>query len=908
MTDILRPTTNGVIYNKNGKEIFLEIPNFQSLNISSSGSNYHFYDETHTVGSSNRFSTNYVSSSNIIWNNIREEPAPTFGIVSADIPISSGSVTDIPGLGSVTSYIFEEHDIVVNVTNEGDHALYPGIVVRDFFLDGNQDYKIRTTGIGNGFNAFNLNEGLADFVWGNNSERIKRESIFEDNSAQEPNLEPVPDLSVYNNSSFSSTFSSLGYSNDFVSDFNNLGWGSLGGSNDQYNDFTYDFGGNNYTIFGSDSTISLPTTPRSDNDLWGNPSGSFAFNPKLSFVDAYSIVQNRISPLSFDLDGDGIETTALYDTSVFFDIDGDGFAEKVGWIGPDDGQLAIDTNGDGIINDITELFGDDIMPAYDKLALYDSNGDGVINDQDDDYANLLVWRDINQDGYSDANELFALTDPSIQIKEISLAEQPLDLYDNENYISGSSSFTRYDNTTGTMYDVHFLNDNLNTWFLGARSEQFGSTYEVSPEALLMPLSRGYGSLASLHIAMTDNLDLREIMRDLVALDIAEFDQLSAKMEAFLYEWAGVTDNDPDARKTGNGSNVDARKVDFLEEFTGVEWKQMGVADLVGSKASIGVKKIWTEIENLMSARILVQGALKDEVFQNATYDFVTDSLTLGDTMADLIARAQDYVSGADDTQAHDFWLSIGNIFVMHKDELGVSITEITDALDAAYGQPLYIGEKTITAEDGEIYSAIDGSDEQLTVNTYVGTDDDDVIRGSNANDYIFGAGGKDEIYGRGGDDYIRGDDQDDVIEAGDGDDRAEGNGGNDTLIGGDGRDDLRGGDGVDTLIGGDGQDKLHGGAGADIIDGGKGADEIDYLESDAAVYVNLATRQLQGGHAEGDVFSNVENLTGSDFSDVLIGDGQANLINGERGDDIMMQRAPSETSLTPKRAQSPSLL
>ena len=90
-----------------------------------------------------------------------------------------------------------------------------------------------------------------------------------------------------------------------------------------------------------------------------------------------SSIQNFVSPLSFDLDGDGIETTHLYDTNVFFDIDGDGFAEKVGWIAPDDGMLARDVNGDGVINDITELFGDDVMPAYDKLALLDSNGDGV---------------------------------------------------------------------------------------------------------------------------------------------------------------------------------------------------------------------------------------------------------------------------------------------------------------------------------------------------------------------------------------------------------------------------------------------------------------------------------------------------------------------------------------------------
>jgi len=700
----------------------------------------------------------------------------------------------------------------------------------------------------------------------------------------------VLDYSYYNNYNFSKAFSSFGYSNDTVNDFGNLGWSTFGSENSAYDDFIYDFGGNNYTVFSEHDRITLPTFSSYDwqvNSIWNDSSPLLINNDISNWNGQLLTYQNLVSPLSFDLDGDGIETTGIYDTNVFFDIDGDGYAEKVGWIGPDDGMLAIDTNGDGIINDITELFGDDIMPAYDKLALYDSNGDGVINSSDDDYSNLLVWRDLDQDGYSDEGELFALDDPSVQIKSISLAEQPLDQYDNENYISGSSSFTRYDNTTGTMYDVHFLNDNVNTWFMGARSEEFGSTYEVSPEALLLPLSRGYGSLASLHIAMTDNLELRSLMKQLVNMDASDLDQFSDTMTEFLYEWAGVADNDPEARKTGNGSNIDARKVDFLEKFTGVEWKQMGVADLVGSKASVGVKKIWSEIENLMSARILVQGTLADDVFENASYDFVTDTLTLGDTMADLITRGQAYIAEVTGEEAHAFWLSMGNIFIMHQDELGVSVADISTALDTAYGDALFISEKIITSADGVIYSAIDGNDEILDVNTYVGTSGNDTIIGSNAGDYIFGGGGSDIIQGMDGDDYLRGDDDADTIEGGEGDDRLEGNGGDDTLIGGAGRDDLRGGDGVDTLIGGDGQDKLHGGAGADIIDGGMGADELDYLESDEAVYVNLATRQLVGGHAEGDTFTNIENLTGSDFSDVLIGDGQDNIMNGEKGDDII---------------------
>lgn len=58
---------------------------------------------------------------------------------------------------------------------------------------------------------------------------------------------------------------------------------------------------------------------------------------------------NPEDPLIIDLDGDGIETIALADSRVFFGIDGDLFAERTGWVGRDDGLLAIDANGNGVI-------------------------------------------------------------------------------------------------------------------------------------------------------------------------------------------------------------------------------------------------------------------------------------------------------------------------------------------------------------------------------------------------------------------------------------------------------------------------------------------------------------------------------------------------------------------------------
>jgi hypothetical protein len=67
--------------------------------------------------------------------------------------------------------------------------------------------------------------------------------------------------------------------------------------------------------------------------------------------------KKRRDPLILDLDGDGIETTDL-SNGGHFDHDKNGLAELSSWVGKDDGLLVFDRNGDTIINDGGELFGD----------------------------------------------------------------------------------------------------------------------------------------------------------------------------------------------------------------------------------------------------------------------------------------------------------------------------------------------------------------------------------------------------------------------------------------------------------------------------------------------------------------------------------------------------------------------
>ena len=112
-------------------------------------------------------------------------------------------------------------------------------------------------------------------------------------------------------------------------------------------------------------------------------------------------------PLVLDLDGDGIETSTFDQGGVYFDMDADFFSEKTGWVEADDGFLVWDRDGNRKIEDSTELFGSPGTGGFAELAELDENVDGVIDANDAAFSELEVWRDLNQDGRTDAGELFS---------------------------------------------------------------------------------------------------------------------------------------------------------------------------------------------------------------------------------------------------------------------------------------------------------------------------------------------------------------------------------------------------------------------------------------------------------------------------------------------------------------------
>lgn len=83
--------------------------------------------------------------------------------------------------------------------------------------------------------------------------------------------------------------------------------------------------------------------------------------------------------------------TEVSDQQFRFDLDGDGELETINQLGKGSGFLALDKNGDGIINDGTELFGTQSGDAFGDLRAYDSDGNGWIDENDEIFDQLRVW-------------------------------------------------------------------------------------------------------------------------------------------------------------------------------------------------------------------------------------------------------------------------------------------------------------------------------------------------------------------------------------------------------------------------------------------------------------------------------------------------------------------------------------
>ena len=205
--------------------------------------------------------------------------------------------------------------------------------------------------------------------------------------------------------------------------------------------------------------------------------------------------------------------------------------------------------------------------------------------------------------------------------------------------------------------------------------------------------------------------------------------------------------------------------------------------------------------------------------------------------------------------------------------------------------------------------------------TLLGGDGDDSLAGGEGDDELWGGAGRDTIDGGAGNDLVRyrdsigpmavdlavgtaqdgfgttdrlisvenahGSDFADTLTGDGGANRLFGFAGRDVIDGGGGNDTILGGDGNDTVRGGAGDDELWGEAGDDVIDGGAGNDTASFRNAGpGGVRADLLRGRATGEGS--DTLIGIENVNGSDFADLIIGDGAANRLFGFAGDDTLI--------------------
>ncbi|HMK37409.1 MAG TPA: hypothetical protein VK463_20210 [Desulfomonilaceae bacterium] len=270
----------------------------------------------------------------------------------------------------------------------------------------------------------------------------------------------------------------------------------------------------------------------------------------------------RVDPLVLDLDGDGIKTASVNGpTLTFFDNNVDAFAEQTGWIAPGSGLLCMDRNGNGIIDDGKELFGNQTILAngqkaangFHALAELDSNHDGKIDANDSGFWQLRVFKLNDAD---DTYQLYTLNE--LGIKSINLDSTVMNSVDAQgNTQNRVGTFEMADGTIRQIADYSFQIDTTYTvataWL------------DVPDDIAALPDVPGYGNVYSLHQAMVRDASGR--LEALVEEFAAEEDltQRSSILEQIIFAWTGS--NTPGEV----GDPWGWAKFKALEKFYGASW-------------------------------------------------------------------------------------------------------------------------------------------------------------------------------------------------------------------------------------------------------------------------------------------------------------------------------------------------
>ncbi len=651
-----------------------------------------------------------------------------------------------------------------------------------------------------------------------------------------------------------------------------------------------------------------------------------------------------VDPLILDIGKDGFNIERKK-YGAYFDLNCDGFAEKINWT-TRDAILALDLNGNGIIDNGREVFGDyheigDNITAkngFEALSHYDSNEDGVINEEDEVFDNLKIWIDENSNGISESNELKTLIESDIS--EIDLKYIESNASTGTEALIGNTSL--YKDVNGNTYEIGEM------WVASDLFDAIDNVVGGITEAIDgIPQVRSYGKVGSLNSAVE-----KDDTGELIGL-INEFEDekdnlirrtIVEKIVHFICETDSIEEG-------SRGASFSAKKLTVIEKFMGEGF--IGInGENPNSAAAPILENVYNQLVDMYFMAMLGSDVLKyTEMLMITEKDnkFNVDSALFNAYMYIMVESGQisqkefadvcTYISYLGTDILEDFQLFHDFREFFHRNE------------------PKYVD-----IIDNAVFSAIKGDDNGNTIN---GTNSTDIIYGKGGNDLINSGNGNDLIIAGAGNDIVNAGYGDDVIHGEEGDDILNGGAGNDTYyfdkdhgndivndaegdtkivftgglsiddydmsidarkgfvltnkdseetiglrdfltnplnydfisncessidnIGGGNREVFNGTADNDIIEGGDGFNIFYGGDGDDVLNGGKdmdfmyGGDGNDILNGRNGLNVMFG----EGGDDTLYAGDDGSYLSGGDGNDKLYGGGGADVLDGGKGDDFL---------------------
>ena len=650
----------------------------------------------------------------------------------------------------------------------------------------------------------------------------------------------------------------------------------------------------------------------------------------LSLSSAFNSAQRlsiRRDPLVLDLDGDGLETLGPTQSNVLFDHDADGIKTATGWVKPDDGFLVMDRNNNGVIDNGRELFGD-ATPLYAggtaadgfaALAQEDTNGDGRVDHLDANWSKLRVWRDLNQDGVSQSNELLTMGNAGIAGFNVARTINSATLA-NGNQVADLGMYIKTDGATGTlggagqMADVNLAQDSFHSQF----TDQIPIDEDVAP----LPGMPGSGLVRELRQAASlDTAAGNALKTKLAAFANA---QSSAEQQALINDvllaWADTSPliatmqnrNPQQVNVVWSSAAQQAEwegKLHILEAFNGRYFFALPGDTQPGAASGLTLSAPDAQGKRTATVTLFADQVSRLQQSFDTLKASVYGSLVLQTRLKPLLDKIQ---VGIDNDGAHLDFSQLDS--ELNARVASNAVNGVADWIDLAkYGQSTFAG----TGYDAwgtlktALFSGAIAADTLNALHIQVGTAGNDTVTGAATDNLLFAGAGDDKLYGNNGADVLAG------------------GAGNDVLYGGIGSDTylFNLGDGQDTIQenANEGLDLLRLGVGLDAAStqivrenmdlvlvfnandkvrisnyfNGNSVDLIGFADGTVWDYTAVAEKVIYTGTANADYLYGVNDVAnriyGLDGNDQIYGGTNSDRLDGGAGNDYLESGSGNDT-------------